>query len=75
MPALRQEPGKLIERTCWTTRGADGRKIRHSALGYEPHGQRQARTQILVRVADRARRDGRTGEAAARTGPGARARA
>jgi hypothetical protein len=32
MPALRQEPGKLIERT-WTTRGADGRKLRHTALG------------------------------------------
>jgi hypothetical protein len=34
MPALRQEPGKLIERT-WTTRGADGRKVRHTALGYD----------------------------------------
>ena len=34
MPTLRQEPGKLIERT-WTTRGPDGRKIRHAALGYD----------------------------------------
>src|SRR5215471_3329437 len=34
MPTLRQEPGKLIERT-WTTRGADGRKVRHTALGYD----------------------------------------
>jgi hypothetical protein len=31
MPTLRQEPGKLIERT-WTTRGADGRKLRHAAI-------------------------------------------
>jgi hypothetical protein len=31
---LRQEPGKLIQRT-WTTRGADGRKVRHTALGYD----------------------------------------
>ena len=34
MPTLRQEPGKLIERT-WTTRGADGRKVKHAALGYD----------------------------------------
>jgi integrase len=34
MPTLRQEPGKLIERT-WTTRGADGRKVKHTALGYD----------------------------------------
>lgn len=34
VPTLRQEPGKLIERT-WTTRGADSRKIRHTALGYD----------------------------------------
>lgn len=34
MPTLRQEPGKLIERT-WTTRGADGRKVRHTALGFD----------------------------------------
>jgi hypothetical protein len=34
MPALRQEPGKLIERT-WITRAADGRKVRHTALGYD----------------------------------------
>lgn len=34
MPTLRQEPGKLIERT-WTTRGPDGRKVRHTALGYD----------------------------------------
>ena len=34
MPVLRQEPGKLIERT-WTTRGADGRKVKHTALGYD----------------------------------------
>ena len=34
MPMLRQEPGKLIERQ-WTTRGADGRKVKHSALGYD----------------------------------------
>jgi hypothetical protein len=34
MPTLRQEPGKLIERT-WTTRGPDNRKVRHTALGYD----------------------------------------
>jgi hypothetical protein len=34
MPTLRQEPGKLLERT-WTTRGADGRKVRHTALGFD----------------------------------------
>jgi hypothetical protein len=34
MPTLRQEPGKLIERT-WTTRGPDGRKVRHCALGFD----------------------------------------
>jgi len=34
MPLLRQEPGKLIERT-WTTRGPDGRKVKHAALGYD----------------------------------------
>jgi hypothetical protein len=44
MPALRQEPGKIIERT-WTTRGADGRKIRHTALGYDltVNGKRERR--------------------------------
>lgn len=44
MPTLRQEPGKLIERT-WTTRGADGRKVRRTALGYDltVNGQRERR--------------------------------
>jgi integrase len=44
MPTLRQEPGKLIERT-WTTRGADGRKIRHTALGFDltVNGKRERR--------------------------------
>jgi integrase len=44
MPALRQEPGKLIERT-WTTRGADGRRVKHTALGYDltVNGQRERR--------------------------------
>jgi len=44
MPALRQEPGKLIERT-WTTRGADGRKVKHTALGYDltVNGKRERR--------------------------------
>ena len=42
MPTLRQEPGKLIERT-WTTRGADGRRVKHTALGYDltVNGQRE----------------------------------
>jgi integrase len=44
MPTLRQEPGKLIERT-WTTRGADGRRVKHTALGFDltVNGQRERR--------------------------------
>jgi len=44
MPTLRQDPGKLIERT-WTTRGADGRRVKHVALGYDltVNGQRERR--------------------------------